>query len=256
MKEHLRQHDELVAVRTADPRPQDHGRNGEVEVMSLTEIHNPGELMELIEAMGFLPFFANDIKGFSVEECCPHELWFADDADGPWEWKGPVARSKRCVYGKFFHGKAGFVSLSWLPDFVNYRRDGYDFDARYDDGLASYKDKGIYDVIVDKGNLLSKELKKICNYHKGGNKGFDTVITRLQMQTYVTIADFVYMEDRFGNPYGWGVAKYSTPEELLGYESVTAAYRRAPEESMKRIYEYLNRHLPDATDKQILRLIQ
>lgn len=42
--------------------------------------------------------------------------------------------------------------------------------------------------------MLSKELKKICNYRKGGNKGFDTVITRLQMQIYVTIADFVYIK--------------------------------------------------------------
>lgn len=224
--------------------------------MVLTEVHNSGELLELIERVGFLPFFANEIKGFSVEDCCPQELWFSEDADGPWEWKGPIARSRRCVYGKFFHGKAGFVSLSWLPDFVNYRRDGYDFDAQYDDGLVSYKDKGVYDVITNQGVILSKELKRICNYRKGGNKGFDTVITRLQMQTYVTIADFVYMEDRFGKPYGWGVAKYSTPEELLGYEVVTAAYKREPLESKKRICEHLAGLLPDAVDKQIVKVIQ
>lgn len=100
---------------------------------------------------------------------------------------------------------------------------------------------------------MSKELKRICNYLKGGNKGFDTVITRFQMQTYVTIADFVYMEDRFGKPYGWGVAKYSTPEELLGYEAVTAAYKREPEESKKKICEHLARLLPGAAEKQIIK---
>ena len=225
------------------------------EMMKPTEIHNPEELIEHVEDVGFLPFFANDIQGFSVEDRCPHELWFAQDADGPWEWKGPAARSGRCIYGKFFRGKAGFVSRSWIPDFVNYRRDGYDFDARYADGLASYKDKGIYDVIADKGALLSKELKRICNYRKDGNKGFDTVITRLQMQTYVTIADFVYMEDRFGKSYGWGVAKYSTPEQLFGYEFVTDAYKREPEESRKRICEHLAGRLAGVTEKQILKLI-
>ena len=33
--------------------------------------------------------------------------------------------------------------------------------------------------------------------------------TRLQMQSYVCIADFVYMQDKYGRPYGWGVAAVS-----------------------------------------------
>lgn len=75
------------------------------------------------------------------------------------------------------------------------------------------------------------------------------------MQTYVTIADFVYMEDRFGKSYGWGVAKYSTPEQLFGYEFVTDAYKREPEESRKRICEHLAGRLAGVTEKQILKLI-
>lgn len=34
-------------------------------------------------------------------------------------------------------------------------RDGYDFDARYDDGLASRKDKDIFDTVLEHGALLS-----------------------------------------------------------------------------------------------------
>lgn len=213
--------------------------------MRFQEVRCAEDIIRLVEEIGFLPFFANGIAGFSVEECCPAELWFSAEVDGPWEWKGPIARSGRCIYGKFFSGKAGFVSREWLPDFTNYRRDGYDFDARYDDGLASYKDKGIYEAIAGHGALLSKELKKLCNYGKGGNKGFDTVITRLQMQAYVDIADFVYMRDKFGRPYGWGVARYSTPEAQFGYEYVTSAYRREPEESKQRMFAHLQGILPD-----------
>ena len=224
--------------------------------MRLPELRSAEELVELAEEVGFLPFFAHEIGGFSIEECCPSELWFSGEEDGPWEWKGPAARSGKCVYGKFFGGKAGFVSLAWFPDFANYRRDGYDFDARYDDGLASRKDKDVYDVIAARGALLSKELKKVCNYRKGGNKGFETVITRLQMQTYVSIADFVYMRDKFGRPYGWGVAEYATPEALFGYDTVTAAYRREPRASKEQILEHLKKRLPHATEGQILRLIK
>ena len=38
--------------------------------------------------------------------CTPPGLWFSATADGPWEWKGPVARTKTCLYGKFFRKKA------------------------------------------------------------------------------------------------------------------------------------------------------
>lgn len=98
--------------------------------------------------------------------------------------------------------------------------------------------------------------KEICNYRKGGNKGFDTIITRLQMQTYLCIADFEYMRDKFGRTYGWGVARYSTPEELFGYDTVTAAYIRSPEESRQRIFKHLAELLPESSEKQIMSLMK
>ena len=33
-----------------------------------------------------------------------------------WKWKGPIVTEGRCVYGKFFAGKAGFVSKDCWPD--------------------------------------------------------------------------------------------------------------------------------------------
>lgn len=224
--------------------------------MRFNELGSADDIVRLVKKIGFLPFFVNDIQGFSIEEHCPRELWFAADADGPWEWKGPIARSGECVYGKFFGGKAGFVSPDVFPDLANYRRNGYDFDARYDDGLASRKDKDVYDTITASGSLLSKELKAACNYRKGGNKGFETVITRLQMQTYVNIADFVYMRDKHGNTYGWGVAKYSTPEEMFGYDVITAAYKRDPQNSKELLLARLSDILPDVTEDKLLKLIK
>ena len=224
--------------------------------MRFCKLRSPDDIISLTNELGFLPFFAGKIPGFSVEECCPPELWFSEDADGPWEWKGPVARSGQCVYGKFFGGKAGFISKEWFPDFANFRRDGYDFDARYEDGLAARKDKEVYDTLTEHGTLLSKELKRLCDYRKGGNKGFDTVITRLQMQTYVTIGDFVYMQDKFGQTYGWGVAQYTTPEAQFGYDFVTSAYRKDPTESMTNILAHLKSILPDSDEAQLLKLMK
>lgn len=224
--------------------------------MRFRELRSAQDIADLVQEVGFLPFWANEIRGFSVEENCPPELWFSDTLDGPWEWKGPVARSGHCLYGKFFGGKAGFVSKDCFADFANLRRDGYDFDARYDDGLAARKDRDVYDTVAAHGELLSKTLKDLCGYRKGGNKGFDTVITRLQMQTYVTIADFVYMQDRHGKTYGWGVAQYSTPEHLFGYDFITEAYKRPPAESRERLAARLRTVLPEVDEDKILRLLK
>lgn len=224
--------------------------------MRFPELRSPEALIGLVEEIGFLPFFVNRVPGFSVEECCPRELWFAEGVDGPWEWKGPAARSGKCVYGKLFRGKAGFVSREWLPELANFRRDGYDFDARFDDGLASIKDRDVYNAVAAHGPILSVDLRELLDYRKGGNRGFDTVITRLQMQTYVTVADFVYPLDRHGRPYGWGIAQYTTPESQLGAEAVTASYGKPPEDSRQRILGQLKKILPDVDEGEMWRLMK
>ncbi len=214
------------------------------------------DMILLTEKWGFLPLFRNKIPGFSVEEHTPAELWFTD-IDGPWEWKGPCARSQRCLYGKFFGGRAGFVSTEWFADFANYRRDGFDFDSRYDCGMASHKDMNIYGTVDRYGTLLSKKLKSLCGFTKaGGEKGFDGAITRLQMQTYICIADFEYMVDKYGRQYGWGVARYSTPENLFGYEFATSAYSREPKDSMQKIADHLKKVFPDVSERNIIGIIK
>lgn len=132
-------------------------------------IYSKEDLAKLVEQMGFLPLLKNRVAGFSVEEHTPPGLWFADDVEGPWEWKGPVIHLTGCAYGKFFGGKAGFISRGWFPDFANYRRDGYDFDARYDDGLARSRDKQIFDVLAEHQPMLSKEWRKRTGIKSGAS---------------------------------------------------------------------------------------
>ena len=218
-------------------------------------ITSPAALDAAARELGFLPFFKNSIPGFSIAERTPAELWFNPDRDGPWEWKGPVIRLGNCAYGKFFKGKAVYVSLDWLPDLVNCRRDGYDFDARCEDGLASWHEKRVYETLTAAGSLRSRELKNALGYGKEGIKGFDQIITKLQMETYVCVQDFEYDLDRHGAPYGWGVARYTTPEALYGRALVRSAYRRSPEESLRRITEHLKSVLP-ADEKAINKLLR
>ena len=197
------------------------------------------DLTDAIEEFGFLPYFCNSLPGFSIEEHVDPRAWFSDDEPGVWEWKRPVIQETGCAYGKFFEKKAAFVSRDWFLDLANYRRDGYDYEGFYNDGFAEYRDKYLFDLIEANGPLLSKELKALGNYRKGGRKGFDTSVGRLQTQCFVVISNFTYQTDRFGNEYGWGVAEYATPEQFMGENFIAQIYDRDPRESYERVLEHV-----------------
>ena len=213
------------------------------------------DLTECIEKFGFVPFFENSIEGFSIEDHIDPKLWFSD-IPGPWEWKGPAIKKTRCAYGKFFRGKAVYISKKWFPDFANYRRDGYDFDARFEDELASYKEKELYDLLAENAPIRSKELKRLGNYKKGGRTGFDVTITKLQSMGYVLNSDFVYETDRHGQTYGWGVAEFTTPEQFFGKTFAEKVYQRESAESYARMMKHLKKILPEADEEEIAKLLK
>ena len=196
-------------------------------------IRTKEDMKNAILTLGFLPFFRNSVPGFSLEEHVHPDAWYhrTDDRWDVWEWKGPVIRELGCAYGKFFEQKAVFVSPDFFPDFANFRRDGYDFDALYDDEKAAKKDKLLFDLVERNAPIRSADLKKLGNYGKNGVKGFDTVMNRLQRECYVLISDFVYAVDKHGKPYGWGTGVYSTPEVFLGAPFTSRVYEREPAES-------------------------
>ena len=233
-------------------------------------IEGPEEIAEVVQRLGFLPFFRNPMAGFSLEEMIPPEFWFPDEGEGVWEWKGPVISRSGCAYGKFFRGKACFISREWFADFANWRR------AR----AITADEEWILGTLRAEDSMLSRELKAACGYMdrrrgalslatgergpsedppwaRGGKairrEGFDTAVTRLQMACRIVIADFEYLHDRKGRPYGWGLARYTTPESLFG--SGFAEVGRTPEESRLRVLSRIVSLLPDADPAAVEKLI-
>ena len=226
-------------------------------------VQSKQDLIDAVQEFGIIPYFSNSIPGFSLEEHCSPDILFNDTEENTWEWKGPVIRATGCAYGKFFEKKAAYVRRDLFPDLANYRRDGYDFDARYDEGLARFQEKQLYDLIAENAPILSKVLRKSGGYaYSGrwqktdGKKGFDTSVTRLQEQCYVIISNFVYTIDKNGNRRGWGVAEYSTPEKYMGETFTERVYRRLPVESYALLFEHLHRLLPTAAEKEIRKFLQ
>ena len=64
------------------------------------------------------------------------------------------------------------------------------------------------------------------------------------------------MRDRYGRPYGWGVAGYATPEELFGYDFITSAYQRDPQESKERMMQHLSSILPGVSAQQLTKILK
>lgn len=235
-------------------------------------IERQEQLEALISDWGFMPFFRNGIKGYSIEEMTPPDLLFGDDMmQGPWMWKGLIIGNWQAAYGKFFRGKAGYISLKWLPDFMNWRRSLLPLEAQ--DANARH----ILEVLQQNESMLSKQLKiasgftlsrkrqtvnpadaseKVPNRNNG--MAFDQLIAHLQMGTHVCIADFEYLVSKKGETYGWGLARYCTPEamypDLFPIEAHVEG--RTPEQSLAKIIDHICSLFPDVTPKQAEKLFR
>ena len=236
-------------------------------------IRSREDIEKQIKEWGFLPFFADSIPGFSLEEMTPPELWFPEDdlSDmGVWDYKTDIILEADCAYGKFYKKKACFISMDWFPDFVNYRRSRY---------VLTPDEQSILNVLAEHHSLLSKELKRLSGYipkktprisnpinrlvleetkipHRKGKtdkESFDTAITRLQMAGYIVSAAFEYNYDKQGKRYGWGVARYCTPEDFFGEDRINVKYDA--QTSYEKLYSHLREILPHAQEEQIKQII-
>lgn len=68
------------------------------------------------------------------------------------------------------------------------------------------------------------------------------------MYGYLLIRDFRRRLNKKGQPYGWSVSVYTTPEALWGYEHISSAYQQEPSQSRQLIYQQVQRNFPAATE--------
>ena len=217
------------------------------------QISTSGELEDLIAEIGFIPLFRNVVPGFSVEEHTQDSLWWSGDEDtDPWEWRMSIASGHKTAYGKFFSGRAGFISEEWLPVFCNARRNGYDFDALWDDELASYRQKRVMDCFSGSGELFSFQLKRMAGFEKNGEKNFEGTICSLQQKIYLVDSGFQRRRNRYGMEYGWHIARYAMPETIWGYDYITSGYSEEPADSYCKVLSRIKTVCPDISESGIL----
>lgn len=210
----------------------------------LAEIRTCAELIERINDIGFLPLLRMGCTGWSAEEQTIRECGYQRLPEGGWEWplwewKGPAIRESGCAYGKFFAGKAGFISREWWPDFCNWRRSRF---PRPDDNSIEAM---ILETLQENGSLITRKLRAACGFNATNMRGrFDTFLSHLENGGYIVTEDFVYPHDKHGRPYGWGWALLTTPERLFGTEACRP--KCTPEESYQRMAAHFLKMFPNA----------
>ena len=222
-------------------------------MMMKRDIYSSAALTAYIHEVGFLPLLSSGVYGFSAEEVVADDCRYVVFPDGGWDWplwkwKGSIVTDGGCVYGKFFDKKAGFISREWWPDFYNYRRN------KHGKPIEGSIEETILLTLQENGSLITRELRAAYGFDGPKMRSkFDGYVTRLQMGCFVVTEDFVYPTDKHGREYGWGWSLLTTPELLYGREECIT--ENTPEESYRRLTEHFRMILPDATDKQIARLI-
>ena len=207
------------------------------------------QLRDLVNELGFLPFFDSGIKGFSLRDHIDPSVWFVEGVDGPWEWKTDVG-----VYGKLLRGKAVFMTPEWYGILACYRRDGYDFEGMYEDGFLPHGAKPIIEEL-EKGSLISRELRRRTGM-EDKSQGFDGIVNTLQMKCFVLPSLFEYALDKYGRPYGWGLARYALADALYGREISSAEEKYTPAEAKEMLIERVMKLCPEASRKQAERLVK
>lgn len=211
------------------------------------KLHSAAELIEYIDKVGLLPLLRM-VPGldWSAEEVVDEDCRYVVLPDGGWEWplwewKGEIIRESGCAYGKFFKGKAAFISKEWWPDFCNYRRSIHPYPE------VGSIEEAIIETLRMNGSMITRDLRKACGFTEPKMRGkFDTFITRLQLGCYIVTEDFVYPHDKHGKQYGWGWSLLTTPEDLFGRDACHPD--RSPEESRQRLMAHFKGMYPGVSD--------
>lgn len=218
-------------------------------------------MLQTIQEMGIVPFFENDIPGYSVEEMTSVDNWFDTQENlsyTPWDWKIHCVQSGEIAYGKFLQGKAAFATVEWYAELRNYRR----AQDKYKPDEAQRK---VLDYLKENGSIGIKEVRLLLGIKKGAA---DTIIAKLMQQCRVVTGDITRVYRGPDLHYnGWQTSSFCTPEALFDKPAVPffAAFEAArgsdlevnhsPEESFRRLQEHIRTLIPDVTEKQLLKLL-
>ena len=183
--------------------------------------------------------------------------WHTGDADtDPWEWRMRVLEERDDIsYAKVFFRKGGFITEEWYAYFLAARRGSYTFEGAYMDGKASHFAKRIYTAVAENGRVPLHDIKRIAGFSQKDKSRFDSALTELQMQMYLTICGRRRKISKNGDSNSWASTVLCTTECFWGEGVFEAAAGISPKEAILRIKEQVFRLNPSAEENRVDRFI-
>jgi hypothetical protein len=180
--------------------------------------------------------------------------WHTGDPDtDPWEWRMRILEERDDIaYAKVFFRKGGLISKEWYPYFLAARRDGLAFEDAYLDGVISYEEKRIYEVIRTEGRVPVHVLKRLGGFSGADSARFDRALISLQMRLFITICGRRYKNDA---QTGWSSTVFCTTEEFFGSEVFNGAGEMDRQEAVEVISARIYQDSPEADRKKVQRFI-
>ena len=214
-------------------------------------------MLEAVKAFGIIPFFENPVRGYSVEELTPPEFLLTDEQLGPWDWKVDVVQSGEIVYGKFLcGGKASFATIGWYAHLRNWR-------LGQDKYRTSEAGERVLAMVEKEGSCSARQVRELLGVKKSRA---DSVLAGLMQGTRLVIGDIQRVYRGPNLEYkGWQTASYCTPESLFErpeedfgpwhIKGTSLDCGCSPEESLSRLRDHIHEMFPDASEKEINKIL-
>ena len=187
------------------------------------------QLEEAIDRIGFLPYAGDEKKSLFTLESMTDNAWFTGLDSDPWEWRRAIAEKGEQAYGKFFGGKAGFVSKECIPAFIAARRDNRSFEELYADGLISRDAKRVWEQFSMRFIWTHQELKAAAGFD-GQSRAFDAALGELQGLFFLCVPGQSRRINKKGEPYGWLCNDFARMDVLFPVEEDDEMQREEGEE--------------------------
>lgn len=197
----------------------------------------------------------------------PNIKWHTQDREtDPWEWRIRVLEEFDDIsYGKLFFNKSGYITRKWAPYFLAVRRE-FDgevtpFDEVYGNGEISHMEKRIYDAISQSeitklgGAIPIHDIKRIVGVPKEEKSKFDSSMTKLQMNLFISMCGRSQKVSASGETFGWSSTAFCTTEQFWGSDVFEQAATITKQEAIDKITEHIYEINPDAQKNKIKKFI-
>ncbi|MBP1989631.1 AlkZ-related protein [Paenibacillus eucommiae] len=175
------------------------------------EVSDYSEFVELVEKYKIFPFSSFVPEYPSLTAVTANDQWHTGTETDPWQWRVMIVQEGVAAYGKFFGDKACFIHKELFPIVKTILTFNKTVEERYNDGHISRTAFHLYKVLMEHGNIDSRNLRVKAGLNaKDNKKEYEKSIVELQNNGYVVITGAAKQSE---NDLGWSSMCYE-PSDL------------------------------------------